>query len=127
MRDVIHTDDAPAAVGPYSQAILAGGLVWCSGQIALDPATGVLVTGGVEAETRRVLQNLQAVLQAAGSDIDRVVKATLYLVDMADFEVVNRLYGEMFGESPPARVCIQVSRLPKDARIELDAVALPKG
>ena len=127
MRDVIHTNDAPAAVGPYSQAIMAGGLVWCSGQIALDPATGVLVTGGVENETRRVLQNLQAVLQAAGSDIDRVVKTTLYLVDMADFEAVNRLYGEMFGESPPARVCIQVSRLPKDARIELDAVALPKG
>ena len=127
MRDVIQTNDAPAAVGPYSQAILAGGLVWCSGQIPLDPATGTLVGGGIEGETRQVLRNLQAVLRAAGSDMQHAVKVTLYLVDMADFAIVNNVYEEWFGELPPARVCVQASRLPKDARVEMDAVALPAG
>jgi len=124
MREVIRTDRAPGAVGPYSQAIVAGGLVWASGQVGLDPETGRLVDGGVEAETRQLLRNLAAVLAAAGSAFDRVVRATVYLTDMADFEAVNRIYSESFGDRPPARVCVEVAGLPKGARVEIDAVAL---
>ena len=124
MRTVVQTDRAPAAVGPYSQAIRAGGTVWASGQIPLDPATGLLVEGGVEEQARQALRNLGAVLEAAGSGFDRVVKATVYLTDFADFEAVNRVYAEFMSAPPPARVCVQVSRLPRDARIEIDAIAL---
>jgi reactive intermediate/imine deaminase len=122
----IETEAAPAPVGPYNQAVAAGGLLWCSGQIALDPATGVLVgDGDVEAETRQVLVNLQAVLAAAGSGPDRVVRTTVFLADLADFALVNALYAEVFGAGiSPARACVQVSALPKGARVEIDAVAL---
>jgi 2-iminobutanoate/2-iminopropanoate deaminase len=123
MRKVIETEKAPRAVGPYSQAITAAGLVWASGQIALDPASGELVAGGIAAETTQVMKNLGAVLQAAGSGMSRIVKATVYLTDLGDFEAVNEVYASFFDGSPPARVCIQVSRLPKGARVEVDAVA----
>ena len=124
MKDIISTDRAPAAVGPYSQAVKAAGLVWVSGQIPLDPATGKIVEGGVEAEARQVLRHLGAILEAAGSDLDRVVKATVYLTDLGDFDAVNRVYQECMPSPPPARVCVEVSRLPKGARVEIDAVAL---
>ena len=122
----IQTDAAPAPVGPYNQAVAAGGLLWCSGQIALDPATGLLVGGGdVEAETRQVLANLQAVLAAAGVGPDRVVRTTVFLADLADFALVNGLYAEVFGAgTSPARACVQVAALPKGARVEIDAVAV---
>ena len=123
MRRVIRSDEAPAAIGPYSQAIVSGGLVWASGQIALDPETGLLLEGGIEAQTRRTLTNLKAVLEAGGSGLDRVLRATVYLADMADFAVFNQVYAEFFREDPPARACIEVSALPKGARIEIDAVA----
>jgi 2-iminobutanoate/2-iminopropanoate deaminase len=123
MRKVIHTDDAPGAVGPYSQAIASAGYVWASGQIALDPASGEMVADGVEAETVQVMKNLGAVLEAAGSSLAGIVKATVYLIDLGDFEKVNKIYGSYFPEAPPARVCIQVSRLPKGASVEIDAVA----
>lgn len=124
MRKVIETSEAPRAIGPYSQGIVAAGCVWVSGQIALDPATGQMVEGGIEAETRQVLQNLRGVLQAAGSSADRVIRVTIYLADLDDFDTVNRIYGESFGEAPPARVTVQVARLPLDARVEMDAVAV---
>jgi len=123
MRKVISTERAPGAVGPYSQAIVAGGFVWCSGQIPLDPSTGQLVQGEIEDETRQVLSNLRAVLDAAGSSLDRVVRATVYLADLSDFERVNAVYAESFGEQPPARVCIEACGLPKGARVEIDAIA----
>jgi 2-iminobutanoate/2-iminopropanoate deaminase len=123
MRKVISTERAPGAVGPYSQAIVAGGFVWCSGQIPLDPATGQLVQGEIEDETRQVLANLRAVLDAAGSSLDRVVRATVYLADLSDFERVNAVYADSFGEQPPARVCIEACGLPKGARVEIDAIA----
>jgi reactive intermediate/imine deaminase len=121
----ITTDAAPAPVGPYNQAVLAGGWLWCSGQIALDPTTGLLVgAGDVEAETRQVLANLQAVLTAAGAGPDQVVRTTVYLTDLGDFTRVNALYGEMFGAGvSPARACVEVAALPKRARVEIDAVA----
>jgi reactive intermediate/imine deaminase len=122
----IQTDAAPAPVGPYNQAVAAGGLLWCSGQIALDPATGVLVgSGDVEEETRQVLANLGAVLAAAGVGPDRVVRTTVFLADLADFAMVNALYAEVFGAgTSPARACVQVAALPKGARVEIDAVAV---
>lgn len=120
----ISTDRAPAAIGPYSQAIVAGGFVFCSGQIPLDPETGELVSGGVEAETERVLDNLEAVLAAAGSSIEDVVKATIFLTDLEDFGVVNEAYGKRLGAAPPARATVQVAALPKGARVEIEVVAL---
>lgn len=126
MQQAINTDQAPAPVGPYNQAVAAAGLLWCSGQIALDPASGSLVgDGDVEAETRQVLRNLQAVLQAAGVGPAQVLRTTVYLTDLADFARVNALYAEVFGEGvAPARACVQVAALPKGARVEIDAVAL---
>ena len=123
MRKVVQTDGAPRAIGAYSQAIVADGWVWVSGQIALDPAGGELVQGDVEAETGRVMKNLTAVLEAAGSGLDHVVRATIYLTDLGDFDAVNRIYGSHFAESAPARACVEVSRLPRGARVEIDAVA----
>lgn len=121
----ITTGAAPTPVGPYNQAVRAGGLLWCSGQIALDPATGVLVgAGDAEAETRQVLANLKAVLAAAGAGPHQVVRTTVYLTDLGDFTRVNALYGEMFGAGvSPARACVEVAALPKGARVEIDAVA----
>jgi reactive intermediate/imine deaminase len=124
--EAVVTDGAPAPVGPYNQAVKAGGLLFCSGQIALDPAGGALVgDGDVEAETRQVLTNLVAVLQAAGSSPQQVVRTTVFLTDLADFGRVNALYAEVFdGPVAPARACVQVAALPKGARVEIDCVAL---
>ena len=121
----ITTAEAPAPVGPYNQAVQAGGWLYCSGQIPLDPATGEMVGGGdVEAETRQVLRNLQAVLRAAGTEAARVVRTTVYLVDLADFQAVNAIYAEMFGSGvSPARACVQVAALPKGSRVEIDCIA----
>jgi len=124
MREIIHTDRAPAAIGPYSQAIRTAGQLWLSGQIGLDPQTGRLVEGGIEAETRQALTHLRAVLVAGGSDLGRVVRATVYLAEMADFKAFNRVYAEFFPDDPPARACVAVAGLPKGARVEIDAVAL---
>jgi 2-iminobutanoate/2-iminopropanoate deaminase len=123
MKTVVQTDRAPAAIGPYSQAVRAGGLVFCSGQIGLDAATGQIVPGGVEAETRRVLANLTEVLRAAGASWETVVRTTIYLVSLDDFAVVNRIYDEYVGDAPPARATVQVAALPKGATVEIDAIA----
>lgn len=120
----VQTDKAPAAIGPYSQAIQAGGFVFCSGQVGIDPETGEIVGGGVEAEARQVMKNLGAVLAAAGVGYADVVRTTIYLVDMGDFALVNRIYGEHVGPVPPARATVAVSALPKGAVVEIDAVAL---
>ena len=119
----VQTDRAPAAIGPYSQAVKAGPLVFASGQIALDPKTGAMVEGGVEAQTRRVLDNLGAVLSAAGADWEHVVKTTIFLSDLNDFTTVNAIYAERFPGVAPARATIEVSKLPKEALVEIDAVA----
>lgn len=122
----IETSQAPAPVGPYNQAVRAGNLLFCSGQIALDPTSGAMVgEGDVEAETRQVLANLQAVLTAAGSSPQQVVRTTVFLADLADFAKVNALYAEVFGEGvSPARACVEVSALPKGARVEIDCIAV---
>lgn len=123
-RKKIATTQAPQAIGPYSQAIVAGGFVWCSGQIALDPASGQVAGKDVAEQTERVLQNLSAVLQAAGSDLSRVVKCTVYLKFMRDFAAMNSVYGRHFGgEAPPARATVAVSELPRDVLVEIDCVA----
>lgn len=119
----IETSAAPEAIGPYSQAIQAGPFLFCSGQIPLDPQTGQMVDGDIKQQTKQVLSNLQAVLEAAGLGFDQVVKATIYLVDLGDFAVVNELYGECFGQTPPARACVQVSALPKNAKVEIECIA----
>lgn len=123
-RTPIQTTAAPQAIGPYSQAIRAGAMVFTSGQIPLDPATGQLVGGDIAAQARRVMDNLAAVLEASGATFDDVVKATIYLVDMNDFAAVNAVYGERFAKAPPARSTVAVARLPKDARVEIDLVAI---
>lgn len=123
-RTIVATEQAPAAIGPYSQAITAAGLVFCSGQIPLDPANGTVVEGGIEAQARRVLDNLAAVLQAAGSSLQQIVKTTIFLADMGDFASVNTIYAEYFGSDPPARSTVQVARLPRDVRVEIEAIAL---
>lgn len=120
---VVATADAPAAIGPYVQARVVDGFVYCSGQIGLDPATGTLVEGGVAAETRRVLANLDAVLRAAGSGLASVLKTTVFLVDMADFAAMNEVYGKVFSEPYPARSTVAVAALPRGARVEIEAVA----
>ena len=124
-REEIRTEGAPAPVGPYSQAIRAGGLLFASGQIPLDPATGKIVTGEIEVEARQVLANLAAVLEAGGSGMNRVVKATVYLTDLSLFPRVNAIYAEYFSAKPaPARVTVGVASLPLGARVEIDAIAL---
>jgi len=120
----IKTEKAPQAIGPYSQGILTGNFVFTAGQISLDPETGEIVPGGIEAETRRVLQNLSSVLEAAGSSLDRVVKTTVFLRDMGDFARMNSVYAEFFTGSFPARSTVQVAALPKNAAIEIEAVAI---
>lgn len=122
--DYVATPDAPAAIGPYSQAVRHHGIVYTSGQIPLDPATGNLVEGDFAIHARRVFENLKAVLTAAGTDFSRVLKATVYLADMADFPVLNGIYAEYFGEHKPARSTVAVAQLPKGARVEVDLVAL---
>ncbi|HUH02275.1 MAG TPA: RidA family protein [Kofleriaceae bacterium] len=122
-RTVIATPGAPGAIGPYSQAVRAGNLVFCSGQIALDPGTGEVVEGDVAAQTRQVLDNLSAVLAAAGAGWHQVVKTTIYLADMNDFGAMNAVYAERVGAEPPARATVEVSRLPRNVRVEIDAIA----
>ncbi len=122
MPQAISTPAAPAAIGPYSQAIRAGEFLFVSGQIPLDPATGAVVEGDVRVQSRRVLENLRAIVAAAGGSFAGVVKTTVYLADMNDFPALNEEYGKFFGAPAPARVTVQVSRLPKDVRVEIDAV-----
>lgn len=124
MRDVISTDRGPRAIGPYSQAIRANGFLFLSGQVSLDPATQQLIQGDIAAQTTRVLENLKGVLEAAGSSLDRVVKTTVYLKDMNDFSAMNEVYARYFPNDPPARATVEVARLPKDARVEIDLIAL---
>ena len=126
-REAVQTDRAPAAIGPYSQAVRAGGLVFLSGQIPIDPATGELVAGDVAAETRQVMANLGAVLAAAGCGFDDLVKVTIFLTDMADFGAVNGVYGEVFSAAPPARATVAVAGLPKGVRVEISGVAAVPG
>jgi 2-iminobutanoate/2-iminopropanoate deaminase len=121
--DVISTSKAPAAIGPYSQAISAGGFLFCSGQIPLDPTSGEMLCGSIEEETGQVMENLKAVLAAAGIGFEQVVKTTIYLVSMDDFPAVNQVYGRYFSEVKPARVTVAVAALPRGARLEIDAVA----
>ena len=123
MREAVSTSAAPAAIGPYSQAVRAGSLVFFSGQIPLDPATGTMVAGDIAVQTHRVLRNLAGILEAAGSSLDRVVRATVYLADMNDFAAMNDVYGSYFSAPAPARATIQAARLPKDARVEIDVIA----
>lgn len=123
-REQVKTSNAPGAIGPYSQAIKVGEFVYTSGQVAIDPATGELIGGGIAEQTERVLKNVAAVLEAAGSSLDQVVKTLVFLADMNDFSAMNEVYGKFFGEAPPARSTVQAARLPKDARVEIEAVAL---
>lgn len=122
-RRIVSTPSAPAAIGPYSQAVVHGGLVYCSGQVALDPATKALVPGGIEEQTRQVVKNLGAVLAAAGSSFARVVKTTVYLKSMDDFPRMNAVYGTAFESAPPARATVAVAKLPLDALVEIDCIA----
>jgi 2-iminobutanoate/2-iminopropanoate deaminase len=124
MQTTIQTDNAPVPLGPYSQAIRAHGFIFVSGQIPVDPEKGTLVESNIEIQARQVLKNLEAILTAAGSSLSKVVKTTLYLIDLKDFPSVNRVYEEFLGKVKPARATVQVARLPMDAMIEIDAVAL---
>lgn len=127
-RTIVKTDQAPAAIGPYSQAVIVpvGGqkMIFCSGQIPLDPATGQMVEGDVAAQTRRVLDNVAAVLTAAGAGFEHVVKTTIFLADMNDFTTVNGIYAERFPKDPPARSTVQAARLPRDSRVEIEVLAV---
>lgn len=124
MKQVVATENAPGAIGPYSQAIIAGGVIYTSGQIPLDSRTGEFVAGGIAEQTEQVLRNLAAVLEAAGSSLEHVVKTTVFLADMSDFAEMNAVYGRFFDRQPPARSTVQAARLPRDARVEIEAVAL---
>lgn len=122
--EAVRTDAAPKAIGPYEQAVRVGGFLFTAGQIALDPKTGILVEGGIDAQTRRVLENLKAVVEAAGTSMDRVVKATVYLKTIADFGAMNEIYGEYLGKAKPARSTVAVAELPRGALVEIDLVAI---
>lgn len=124
MRDVIATDQAPKAIGPYSQAIRAQGLIFTSGQVALDPATQQVIAGDVIAQTDRVLKNLSAILLASGSTLEKVLRCTVFLKNMEDFAAMNEVYGRYFKQQPPARSTVEVARLPKDVLVEIDVIAL---
>jgi 2-iminobutanoate/2-iminopropanoate deaminase len=124
VRDVIATDRGPKAIGPYSQAIKANGFVFISGQIPLDPRTQQLVEGDIARQTERVLENLKGIVEAAGSSLDRTVKTTVFLKDLGDFAAMNEVYGRYFASSPPARATVEVSRLPRDVRVEIELIAL---
>ena len=123
MIETVSTEKAPKALGPYSQALKAGGFVWCSGQIPINPATGAIEAITIEDQTRQVIENLSNVLAAAGSSLASVVKTTVFIKDMNDFAALNGVYAEMFGDTKPARSCVEVARLPKDVKIEIEAVA----
>jgi 2-iminobutanoate/2-iminopropanoate deaminase len=124
MREIISTKDAPQAIGPYSQAIKANGLIFTSGQIAIDPATQQVINGDVSAQTDRVLRNLSEILEAGGSGLGKVVRSTVFLKSMDDFSAMNAVYGKYFSSAPPARSTVEVARLPKDVRVEIDVIAL---
>jgi 2-iminobutanoate/2-iminopropanoate deaminase len=124
MREVIATDQAPRAIGPYSQAIRAEGLVFTSGQVAIDPATQQVIAGDVSAQTDRVLKNLAAILRASGSSLEKVLRCTVFLKNMGEFAAMNEVYGRYFKQSPPARSTVEVARLPKDVLVEIDVIAL---
>ena len=124
MKEIIATENAPGAIGPYSQAVKAGNMVFCSGQIPIDTATGEFVSDDVAEQTRQVLKNLSAVLEAAGTSLNNVVKTTVFLADMNDFAAMNEIYAEFFSENKPARATVQAARLPKDARVEIECIAL---
>ena len=124
MRDVISTSDGPKAIGPYSQAIKANGFVFVSGQVAIDPVTNTLLNGDIAFQTDRVLKNLRGILAAAGSGLEKVVRATVFLKDMNDFSAMNEVYGKYFTSAPPARSTVEVARLPKDVLVEIDVIAL---
>jgi 2-iminobutanoate/2-iminopropanoate deaminase len=124
-RTIIKTEDAPAAIGPYSQAVaIKAGMLYASGQIPLDPSTGAMVEGGIKEQTTRVLKNVSAILAAAGSALDQVVKTTVFLQDMNDFAAMNEVYSSFFRSDPPARSTVQVARLPKDAKVEIEIIAI---
>lgn len=122
-KEIIKTDKAPAAIGPYSQAVKIGNLVYTSGQIPINPQTGALITGDIKEQTKQVLENLKAVLEAAGSGLDKVIKTTLFISNMDEFTLINEVYSCYFGQNPPARSTVQVARLPKDVGIEIEAIA----
>ncbi len=124
MKEIIATEKGPKAIGPYSQAIRANGFIFTAGQVAFDPATGQIVEGDVAAQTVRVLENLKAIVEAAGSSLDHAVKATVYLKDMGDFAAMNEVYARYFAKNPPARSTVEAARLPRDARVEIDLVVL---
>jgi len=124
MKKIISTSDAPAALGPYSQAVRVGSTIYCAGQIPLDPKTGEIVSGGIEVQTRRVMDNITAVLKAEGLSCDNVVKTTIFLADLADFQKVNEIYGSYFKQAPPARSTVQVAALPKGSRVEIETIAV---
>jgi len=124
MKEIIATGSAPQAIGPYSQAVRAGNMVFASGQIPLDPATKEFVPGGIAEQTEQVLKNLKAVFAAAGVEMDQIVKTTVFLADMNDFTAMNEVYGKYFPENPPARATVQAARLPKDAKVEIEAIAV---
>jgi 2-iminobutanoate/2-iminopropanoate deaminase len=124
MKEVVSTEKAPGAIGPYSQAIKAGGMMFCSGQIPIDPATGEFVEGGVAEQTEQVFKNLIAVLEAGGSGLDGVVKTTVFLADMNDFTAMNEIYARYFDSNKPARATVQAARLPRDAKVEIECIAV---
>jgi len=123
MREIISTDKAPGAIGPYSQAIKTGGIVYCSGQIPIDPVTGEFVSNDIAEQTEQVLKNLTAVLEAAQTSLANVVKTTVFLADMSDFAAMNEVYGRFFSENKPARATVQAARLPRDAKVEIECIA----
>lgn len=123
-KEIIATDEAPRAIGPYSQAVRAGSVIFASGQIPIDPATGEFVPGGIAEQTEQVLKNLTAVFAAAGAGMDQIVKTTVFLADMNDFTAMNEVYGRFFGDAPPARATVQAARLPRDAKVEIEAIAV---
>lgn len=123
MKEIIATDQAPRAIGPYSQAVRAGNLVFASGQIPIDPATGEFIPGGIAEQTEQVLKNLTAVFAATGLTMNQIVKTTVFLADMNDFTAMNEVYAKFFAENPPARATVQAARLPRDAKVEIEAIA----
>jgi 2-iminobutanoate/2-iminopropanoate deaminase len=123
-KEIVSTENAPGAIGPYSQAVKTGGMVFCSGQIPIDPETGDFVSADVAEQTEQVLRNLSAVLKAAGTSLDNVVKTTVFLADMNDFTAMNEIYTRYFEENKPARATVQAARLPRDARVEIDCIAI---
>ena len=124
MKEIVATERAPRAIGPYSQAVRSGNFLFVSGQIPIDPATGEFVAGGITEQTEQVMRNVSAILEAAGAGLQQVVKTTVFLADMDDFTAMNEVYGRFFGEDPPARATVQAARLPRDARVEIEAIAI---